>query len=152
MASRQTSARCERALTRDSQRPTAATRQQRRPTQKNTKQKDRTERQRSAEKTKTGNATEKQNMRNDVDLPQQSFSGTRIQMAFLFKHRGFLISDVARLCLYFCGLRSQGSPSLSSLAPFSCLLELVRFCVVLFLFPNSCCCFFFGYYSLSLHW
>ena len=31
MASRQTSARCERALTRDSQRPTAATRQQRGP-------------------------------------------------------------------------------------------------------------------------
>ena len=34
MASRQTSAMCERALTRDSQRPTAATRQQRRPTQR----------------------------------------------------------------------------------------------------------------------
>ena len=34
-------------------------------------------------------------MRNDVDFSQQSFSGTRIQMTFLCKRRGFLISGVA---------------------------------------------------------
>ena len=40
-------------------------------------------------------------MRNDVDFPQQSFSGTWIQMAFLCRHRGFLTSDVALVCYIF---------------------------------------------------